>query len=170
MAARRAGSHESYSNQRHGHGMTPQSSTLHAPQTVRNIQNEHWSLPKHIRASGTAVGSSSARSKQADYLLWPQFYGTWRVPLSLYHQGSAEHATSPCPRGTSRRGRQMEFDVLAEENLTLKRKLRHVVTVANSCARVLENERADSENDGMHDTDTARCFGYPSDSSRTKAA
>ena len=27
----------------------------------------------------------------------------------------------------------------AEENLTLKRKLRHAVTVANGCARVLED-------------------------------
>ena len=34
--------------------------------------------------------------------------------------------------------------VLAEENLTLKRKLRHAVTVANGCARVLEDERAEN--------------------------
>lgn len=87
MAARQAGGHESYSNQGYGHGATHQSRPHHAPRLGRNIRIEHWSIACHIRASGTAVGSSSARSKQADYFLWPQFYWTWRVPLSPYHQG-----------------------------------------------------------------------------------
>ena len=78
MAARQAGGHESYSNQGYGHGATHQSRPHHAPRLGRNIRIEHWSIACHIRASGTVVGSSSARSKQADYLLWPQFYGTWR--------------------------------------------------------------------------------------------
>ena len=48
-------------------------------------------------------------------------------------------ATSPHPAASR------ENDVvLAEENRTLKRKLRHAVTVANSCARVLEKERANA--------------------------
>ena len=48
-------------------------------------------------------------------------------------------ATSP-PQASS-----PETDgVLAEGNLTLKRKLRHAVTVANGCARVLEDERAEN--------------------------
>ncbi len=34
--------------------------------------------------------------------------------------------------------------VFAEKNCVLKRKLRHAVAVANSCARVLENKRADT--------------------------
>ena len=48
-------------------------------------------------------------------------------------------ATSP-PQASS-----PETDgVLAEGILTLKRKLRHAVTVANGCARVLEDERAEN--------------------------
>ena len=37
-----------------------------------------------------------------------------------------------------------ENDVQMEQISTLKRKLRHAVTVANGCARVLEDERAEN--------------------------
>ena len=37
-----------------------------------------------------------------------------------------------------------EPDNFAEQNRTLRQKLRHAVTVANGCARVLEDERAEN--------------------------
>ena len=57
---------------------------------------------------------------------------------NVVHESPIENVTSP-PQAAS-----PESDgVLAEENLTLKRKRRHAVTVANSCARVLEDERTE---------------------------
>ena len=53
-------------------------------------------------------------------------------------------STSSVSRFTSPRASPETDGVLAEENLTLKRKLRHAVTVANGCARVLEDERAEN--------------------------
>ena len=49
---------------------------------------------------------------------------------------SSPQAASPDPAA--------ENDVQMEQIRTLKRKLRHAVTVANGCARVLEDERAEN--------------------------
>ena len=55
-----------------------------------------------------------------------------------------EHVVVASPPQVASPDPAAENDVQMEQIRTLKRKLRHAVTVANGCARVLEDERAEN--------------------------
>ena len=56
---------------------------------------------------------------------------------------SPDPASQPAPDPTAENEALAEIEALAEQNRTLKRKLKHAVMVANGCALTLERERAD---------------------------
>ena len=58
--------------------------------------------------------------------------------------GPESPAPSPIENLPAHEIAENEPDNFAEQNRTLRQKLRHAVTVANGCARVLEDERADN--------------------------
>ena len=62
--------------------------------------------------------------------------------LSKAPMAEPEYADSPDPQSQPEPDHTVETEPLTEQNHTLKRKLRHAITVANGCARTLGRERA----------------------------
>ncbi len=63
--------------------------------------------------------------------------------LSKAPMAEPEYAESPDPQSQPEPDPTVETEALAEQNCTLKRKLRHAITVANGCAWTLGRERAE---------------------------
>ncbi len=63
--------------------------------------------------------------------------------LSQAPMAGPEYAESPDPQSQPEPDPTAETEALAEQKRTLKRKLRHAITVANDCARTLGRERAE---------------------------
>ena len=113
-----------------------------------------WMQPVHVNlVVWCRVKPSKARRNATRMREWKAEYAnrTKSAPAPpedtcINQEEEARDACPPPPSAASPpQASSPETDgVLAEENLTLKRKLRHAVTVANGCARVLEDERAEN--------------------------
>ena len=92
----------------------------------------------YVRGKRACNPSGIARDKRRLEERFPRNKNLSQAPMA-----EPEYAESPDPQSQPEPDPTAETEALAEQKRTLKRKLRHAITVANGCARTLGRERAE---------------------------